>query len=456
MKPGGTRPGDAGACTGDGSLTDVPVTTVAPTGTPAFLDSVETPARPPVWWTRPFLLVWQGQLVSSLGDVVYELALGFWVLKVTGSTALMGTLMAVSTLPRILVAPFAGVAADRFDRKRLMVSMELIRGILVTLVGVAAFGGWLQVWMVFVAGATIGLCGAFFGPAIGATIPDLVPPERLVQANSAMQMVGTGSGIFGSAAGGFLYHALGAAGLFLCNGLSYLFSSMMLLCARIPRVVRTRAPQQWRADLRDGFRLAWGMRGLRILILAAAVLNFFAVTGIILFLPLFQRTEGLGPARYGVMMGCFAAGLFAGFAAAAVVLVRSALRFRVFYASSLAMAACLIAFPVVPFPLMLVLIVLAGVANAVMNALIQALVQMAVPADMRGKVFGLLACLSGGLTPLAMVLGGVLAEFVPIRPLIAGCFGVTFVIFLPLALSADFRAFLNQEPPVQRSPPPPG
>jgi MFS transporter, DHA3 family, macrolide efflux protein len=405
------------------------------------------------FWTRSFFLVWQGQLVSSLGDIVYQLALGFWVLKVTGSTALMGTLMAASTLPRILVAPFAGVVADRADRKRLMAWMELIRGVFVTVVGLAAFGGWLQVWMVFVAGVVIGLGGAFFGPALGACVPDLVPARKLVQANSAMQLVGTSSMIFGSVLGGFLYQAMGEARLFFFNGLSYLFSALMLVFARIPRVVRTGAPQHFVADLRDGFRLAWEMRGLRILVLAGAVLNFFAVIGLVLFLPLFERTEGLGPARYGVMMGAVGVGFFAGFAAAAIVPVPPARRFRIFYTCSIIVSLTMIAIPLVPFPVMAVLSVATGMANAVMNGFIQSLVQMAVPADMRGKVFGLLASLSTALTPLAMALGGVLAEFIDVRLLIPACFTVILLIFLPLALSADFRKFFSLDPGAAENPP---
>ncbi|EOC99754.1 MFS transporter [Caldisalinibacter kiritimatiensis] len=71
-------------------------------------------------WTKDFFLLWQGQLVSALGDVVYSIALGFWVLKVTGSTALMGTLMAASVLPRVIISPFAGVFVDRSDRKKVL------------------------------------------------------------------------------------------------------------------------------------------------------------------------------------------------------------------------------------------------------------------------------------------------------------------------------------------------
>lgn len=115
------------------------------------------PAATPRLWNRAFVLLWQGQLVSSLGNVVYEIALGFWILATTGSTALMGTLMAASTLPRILVGPLGGVVVDRNDRKWLLVATDAIRGIFVVLVGIAAFAGVLHVWMVFVAGIIMGL-----------------------------------------------------------------------------------------------------------------------------------------------------------------------------------------------------------------------------------------------------------------------------------------------------------
>lgn len=106
-------------------------------------------------WTLNFFLLWQGQLVSALGDVVYEIALGFWVLAVTGSTGLMGTLMAASALPRILIAPFAGVIVDRCNRRNMLVLMDLIRGVVITAVGTAALLGFVEIWMVFAAGVIL-------------------------------------------------------------------------------------------------------------------------------------------------------------------------------------------------------------------------------------------------------------------------------------------------------------
>jgi DHA3 family macrolide efflux protein-like MFS transporter len=108
---------------------------------PQHVPSLSDEARSEKLWTSSFLLLWQGQLVSIFGDVVYEIALGFWILAATGSTILMGSLMAASMLPRILVSPVAGVIVDRFDRRSLMIWMDVIRGVAVVSVGTAAFVG---------------------------------------------------------------------------------------------------------------------------------------------------------------------------------------------------------------------------------------------------------------------------------------------------------------------------
>lgn len=71
-------------------------------------------------WNKNFTLLWQGQLVSCLGDAFYSIALGFWVLDKTGSSAIMGILMAAVSIPRVIIGPFAGVIVDRFDRKKLI------------------------------------------------------------------------------------------------------------------------------------------------------------------------------------------------------------------------------------------------------------------------------------------------------------------------------------------------
>lgn len=397
-------------------------------------------------WGRNFLLLWQGQLVSSLGDVAYEIALGFWVLMTTGSTALMGSLMAASTLPRVVVSPFAGVIVDRRDRRWLMIVMDLVRGIAVILVGGAAVAGVLQVWMVFVAGVIIGLGGAFFTPAVSSALPDVVGKDRLVQANSVFSLLGTGAGILGNSVGGFLFQVLGAPVMFLANGGSYLVSAVTLLFTRIPRIQAPASRGHFLADLEDGFRFVWRSRGMRDIMLIAFFLNFFATMGLILLLPLFQRTTGLGPARYGIAMAVLAGGLFAGFLLTSMIHVPAASRFRIFMICGFVGAACLVAIALTGhFGLMIALLAVGGLMTAVLNSFIPATIQMSTPPEMRGKVFSLLGAISQGATPIAMALAGVLAESLPLRGLMAACFGAVFVAFVPFLTSESVRSFLNTE-----------
>lgn len=399
-------------------------------------------------WNTNFLLLWQGQFISALGDVAYEIALGFWILAATGSTALMGGLMAASALPRVLLSPFAGVWVDRLDRKRLIVVMDVVRGAAVTAVGVAALAGVVEVWMVFGAGIVMGLGAAFFNPAVGSVLPDIVHRDNIVRANSFFSMVHTSSGVLGNTVGGYLYAAVGAPVLFLVNGLSYLVSSLTAAFLRIPKVERAPGPRTlFLSDLKTGVRFAWGIRGLRYLFIMAAAANFLATPAFLLMLPLFQQTEHLGAQRYGITMAVLAAGMFLGMAFTAAVKVSPRRRFAVLAGGLLTMCATLAVFPLWQrFPFMLAMALLGGAANALINVMIGSVIQLTVPQDMRGKVMGFLHMLSQGLMPVAMALGGVLGSVFPIPVVITSCFVAIAVVSIPLLRSREFRGFITREP----------
>ena len=104
-------------------------------------------------WNRNFFLLWQGQMVSVLGDALYDIALNFFVLEMTGSTVIMGTVMALVTVPRILLGPAAGVFVDRYDRKKLIIFGDVVRGVSVLFIAFAAWNGFLEIWMVIVGGS---------------------------------------------------------------------------------------------------------------------------------------------------------------------------------------------------------------------------------------------------------------------------------------------------------------
>lgn len=402
-------------------------------------------------WNRNFLLLWQGQLVSSLGDNFYAIALGFWVLEKTGSTGLMGTLMAVSTLPRVLISPFAGVVVDRSERKSLLIVMDIIRGVASAGIGLAALAGRLEVWMVFAAGIILSICGSFFNPAVSSAIPDIVPAEKIVQANSVFSLAYNGSSIIGTAGGGFLYQALKAPLLFLFDGVSYIISAIAILFMSIPAVKHQAHKLSFFEDMKGGLLFVKRFSGLKYSFVIFGVLNFFANIGFFLVLPMFQKIPSLGAAKYGIVMGVLTGGSFLGYLLASTINIPVKNRFSVFYAGALISAACMALFPVrMNMVYMSVMAVLIGVSIAVVNALISAVMQITVPPEMRGKVFGLLGTMASSLTPVAFAVGGWLGEIFPLRPLMSGCFILTFGAFFVLIFVPSVIRFFNFDPTVQK------
>lgn len=183
----------------------------------------------------------------------------------------------------------------------------------------------------------------------------------------------------------------------------------------------------------------------------AAILNFFGVMGIMLILPLFNGFKHLGPALYGLAMAFFTGGLLVGFLFTTVFSFRPEDRFFVFNICFIVTSVGMIMFSaVLYFPSMAFFGFLTGFANAIGNTFISAVMQLTVPQDKRGKVFGLLASLAGGLNPVAFAVGGVLAEFMPIRILISGSFVVTLFLYIPLFLSKSFKRYINYNPKTQK------
>lgn len=400
-------------------------------------------------WNFNFFFLWFGQLISVIGDSIYSIALGFWVLQKTGSTALMGTLMATSTLPRIIISPFAGVLVDRSNRKALLVTMDIVRGIFIVLVAVAAYLNLIQIWMVFVAGIIISIGSAFFTPSAASSVPDIVPQDKLIKANSAFAMIQTGSGIIGNAAGGFLFQMLGAPLMFLINGISYLVGGFATSIIKIPKIHHQHPEFHFFADLKTGLKFVWQYRGIRNLMAVASALNFFAVMGIMLYLPLFQKTPKLGPGLYGIFIAVLLGGMFLGYLITSIFHIPYSRRFAIFYSFGIISMAAAVMTPVwLIFPLMVGLGFIVGITNAVLNSFIGATMGIAVPQTMRGKVFSLLGTVAGGLMPISYALGGVLAEFIPVRIIISSAFFITLLIHSSMILSKPIKRLINFNPEI--------
>ncbi len=394
-------------------------------------------------WTSSFFILWQGQLVSTLGDAAYSIALGFWVLAATGSTALMGTLMAASTLPGVIISPFAGVMIDRYNKKLLLILMDIIRGISILLLSIASFKGYIAIWMGFAAGIILSVCGAVFRPGINSSIPDLVHPSKITNANSLFAVVTNGANMVGNALGGFLLQLSGSAFMFLFNGMSYLFSGLSIFFVKAPKKEKKSEQHFWR-DMKDGFSFMWKLKGLRYIIIVIAFINFFFNMSLVLFLPLFQKTSYLGPGKYGIAIACFMGGAMAGYLLTSILKIKPDRKFGIFVISGITSNLCFILFTLQHiFIIMIVLLLAGGFFNSILNVILMSSVQIATPKEVRGKVLAFMSMVSQGLSPFAMALGGILGGIIPIRTVMLISFLIILLIVIPFNFVNSFKRFLN-------------
>ena len=411
--------------------------------------------KPPLrLMNRNFFLLWQGQLASQIGNQVAIVAMLFWIKQTTDSATLVGLIMMVSALPAVLLGPFGGTMADRYPRRAIIVGCDLINGLAVLslagLVFVTPSANVVIVWL-FTIFSFIALVNAFFKPAIAAAIPDLVPQAQVASANSLNEASVQIATFIGYGLGGVLFQLLGAPVLFLFNGLTYLFSAASESLITIPQLV-PKEPPTWKQAFRtfqsetaEGFRYVWHQVGMRSLFLAAAGLNVFAVPVFVLLPFYVEGSLGVGADWYGFLMAAFGVGCLAGYASASLISVSGKARSVAVVALVLLTSAILIGLGFARHSLVaLVLMFSLGTTISFVSIVAITVLQIVTPSQMRGRVFGLLGTLTQALSPIAIGLSGLIADWTDqnISLIYIFCGSLSLLMALSLSLNREIHEFL--------------
>jgi DHA3 family tetracycline resistance protein-like MFS transporter len=227
---------------------------------------------------RQFAFLWSGQTISRLGDSLYRIALSWWVLEKTGSAVTMGTVNIVSMIPMLLFMLFGGVIVDRLPRPLVMISTDLLRGVLVAAVAILALLNLLQVWEIFVFSALFGTVSAFFEPAYIAIFPEIVTAESLPSANSLTTLSREITGIVGPSIAALIVAAGGTPITFGLDAVSFFVSAVTLipvLKMSVKAVIpteKTATLNIW-GDLASGFKAVAASPWLWVTISVAALAN---------------------------------------------------------------------------------------------------------------------------------------------------------------------------------------
>jgi MFS family permease len=167
--------------------------------------------------------------VSLLGDGIYFVAIAWQVYELSNVPTALSLVGLAWSLPMLVFLLVGGILSDRFDRRLVLIASDIVRGLAIGAVGVLSVTGALELWHVIVLVALEGAGQSLFGPAFGAIVPDIVPQEMLVQANSLNQfMEPLGVRLAGPALGGVAIATLGTGEAILLNAASFVVSGLAL------------------------------------------------------------------------------------------------------------------------------------------------------------------------------------------------------------------------------------
>jgi len=414
--------------------------------------------RPRRLWNHNFLLLWNGQLVSQMGTQAFAIAMLFWIKGQTSSASLVGLVTVVTTLPAALLGPIGGTFADRYSRRAIIIWGDFIRGTISVALAVLVFWGPGQAQLILVcmlvSNFIMGATGSFFRPAITASIPDIVPEQRITTANSLNRISIDISTLLGLGIGGVLFQLLGAGVLILADGVTYLLAGVSKCFITIPQEIPEKSAEfrevfaEFGREMLIGLRYVWSKKALRFFMFLMPFDAFF-VTSIVVLLPFYvEDILGATPAWYGYLAASFGAGSVVGSVVAGTLPLRGRVRCIAFLVSSVifGLAAGLLG-PAPSTWYALLLIVTAGVTNGFNAIHMVSLIQLTTPAELRGRVFGLLETLSLSATPIAAGMAGIIADLTDQNiPAIYLASGVALVaVAVVMMFNSAVREFLSYE-----------
>lgn len=380
---------------------------------------------------RNYALLWVGGFISMLGDFVLFVGLPYEIYRLTGSTVAMAGMVLSFLVPNILLGSVAGVFVDRWDRKRLMVTVNLLQAVsLLPLLLVPQLGLWV-IYAVLLLESSI---SQLFGPAQIALMPTLLVggDEELLTANALSGVGRHGARLIGPAIGGVIVFAGGLSAVAIADSISFVASAGMLALIHsrpLPHhstdSLEHEALSAWRwlvGEWRDGLRVVWRQPVLR------ALLVFFSITAIgeglttVLFVvwvvgPLHSDSAGwalvLSTQAIGGLAGALAIARFGSRIRPLPLLIGAALAFG-------AIDLVLFTYPAV-YPHIgpaLVMLVIVGVPGAAMGAAATTLQQSQTQDSHRGRVVGAIGAVGGLGALFGATVAGVLGQVVPVIALL--------------------------------------
>jgi len=362
---------------------------------------------------RNFRLFFIGQGISLVGTWMQNVGEGWLILTLTNSPFYVGLTAALSSLGVLLFSLYAGVIADRADKRRFIIFMQLAFMLEALTVAILVWTHVVAVWQVLLLATILGIASGFDIPMRQSFIVEMVGKDDLMNAIALNSSLFNGARVIGPAIAGFLIGAVGIAWCYFLNSVSYIAVIAGLLMMRLP----PRPPRPQTASAWTGFRevLSYlrGDRRLRVLMMLTAILSVFGFPYISM-MPVFARDVlHRGATGYGALTSSIGVGAVIGALGVALTSGRIRRRGRLMLIGGTAFGVLLILFAASrALALAMTLLALAGCAMIVNNSITNTMLQTTAPDHLRGRIMGFYSFVFVGMAPFGAFLFGVVAEHV--------------------------------------------
>lgn len=396
---------------------------------------------------RDYRMWFAGALVSNVGTWMQRIAQDWLVLTdlTDDDASAVGLTVGLQFAPMLLLVPFTGMVADRFDRRRVLLITQLAMAALAGGLAAVTLAGVVELWMVYLFALALGVAAAFDAPARQAFVGELVPGDQLANAVALNSASFNSARLIGPGVAGLLVAAIGTGWVFLLNVATFIPVIVALALLRTRLVVPERS-RRGPGALIDGLRY---VRGRADIVLVLVLIFLWGTLGMnfAVYISTMSRIEfGLGPADYGVLSSVLAIGSVSG---ALLAARRDVPRIAMIgYAAAVATAGMTLA-ALAPDPWVFgVALVAVGVAAMTIMTTANAYVQTTTPPAMRGRVMALYMAIFVGGTPVGAPVIGWIAEVAsPRAAMLVGAAAGALIILILLGYYARARSLhLTWEP----------
>jgi MFS family permease len=364
---------------------------------------------------RDFALLWTGMTVSLLGDGIFLVAEAWQVYDLDNNPVALSIVGTSWTLGMVAFLLTGGLISDRVDRRRVLILADLVRAAALLGMGVLSVTGVVEIWHLVALSLFMGVGDAFFGPAFGAIVPDIVSAENLVHASALDQLVQQAAAkLAGPAIGGFVVAAIGAGPAFLVDAGTFVLSALCVMALRVRSQAVERA-RSARRELREGLAFVRREPWLWSTLVAASLSLLFFLGPLEVLLPYVIRNDLNGGAGgFGLVLAAAGAGAIA--VSISVSQIGIPRRYLTFMYGMWAVATL----PLIGYAVgdhlwqFVVLGAVFGGCEAGGMVVWGTLMSTRVPPDLRGRVHSLDWFVSIGLTPVSFALTGPLSSAIGI------------------------------------------